>query len=133
MNKIELIQKTKELNFQTGEYAVFGSALLCIWGIRDSKDIDIIVNKNLWERCLTSGEWTSGKALSGADKLEKENIEIFREWNPGKFDPNELIKSANIIEDVPFVDVKYLLEWKKLMGREKDISDIELIEGYLNK
>ena len=35
-----------------------------------------------------------------------------------------------MIEGLPFVQLKYIIEWKKLFGREKDKKDLQLIEQY---
>ena len=77
-----------------------------------------------------------GGALEGGMPLWKHNaniignIEIFNNWLPFK-DINVLIDSADIIEGFRFVKLEYVLEWKKFLGREKDLIDIKLIENYL--
>jgi len=41
-----------------------------------------------------------------------------------------LIDNAEIIKNFPFVQLKYVVEWKMKSGREKDIKDVKLIEEY---
>jgi hypothetical protein len=43
-----------------------------------------------------------------------------------------MIGSAEKIENFPFVQLKYVIEWKTQFGREKDKRDIELIQKYNN-
>ncbi len=133
MEREELLKKVRELNFPIGEYVIFGSAIMCIMGIRKCHDIDIVVSEKLWEKCLDSNNWILGKALSGSDKMTFENIEIFKNWSPGEWNISELINTAEIIDEIPFANHNHLINWKKMMNREKDKIDIELIRKYLNK
>lgn len=36
-------------------------------------------------------------------------------------------------EDIPFVSLEAVIQWKKRMGREKDMRDLALIDEYLKK
>ena len=42
-----------------------------------------------------------------------------------------LIDEADIIDSVKFVRLEPVLRWKMCVGREKDLRDVELIEGHL--
>jgi hypothetical protein len=44
-----------------------------------------------------------------------------------------LVDTADIIEDIRFVKLEHVLNWKRMMGREKDLKDIGLIETYLHQ
>ncbi|MFW5853020.1 MAG: hypothetical protein ACOCU8_00070 [Patescibacteria group bacterium] len=41
-----------------------------------------------------------------------------------------MIDTAETIANFPFVQLKYVVEWKTQLGREKDLKDIELIQKY---
>ncbi|MDP2856193.1 MAG: hypothetical protein Q8N90_03725 [bacterium] len=56
---------------------------------------------------------------------------MWKGWKPGQWDIKQLIREAEIIDGLPFVKLKYVLKWKKLSGREKDLKDIETIERFL--
>lgn len=43
----------------------------------------------------------------------------------------DLLKDARMVDGVPFVNVRRLMEWKKRKGRDKDLVDIKLIQKYL--
>ena len=47
------------------------------------------------------------------------------------WDIKQLIKEAEIIDSLPFVKLKYVIEWKKQNNRKKDLKDIETIEKFL--
>ena len=48
-------------------------------------------------------------------------------------DANKLIDEAEIIDNLPWVHIEHVLEYKKILNREKDIADIKIIEDYLAK
>ena len=60
-------------------------------------------------------------------------IEVFKDWKPWFDDINELIDTADIIDGIRFVKLKYVLEWKSAMGRDKDREDVKIILEYLKE
>lgn len=129
-----LFQELKKLSLLQGEYAVFGSGPMWVRGIRESNDLDVIA-------CGTAWEWAkkNGKVLikenSGLECVQfaDGNIEVYHDWYPGKWDVDELIKTAERVDGIPFVRLEYVVDWKKKMGREKDGKDLILIQEYLSK
>lgn len=69
----------------------------------------------------------------GSEYLYKDELELWKDWKPGKWDIKELISEAEIIDSLPFVRLENLVKWKKLKSREKDLKDVKIIEDYLNK
>ena len=104
---------------------------MCIRGIRDNDDVDIIVKENLWEQL--EKKYPAVKKPGRSAKIRLGPVEIFSDWAPWYDDVTELIDTAEIIEGMPFVKLEYVIEWKKKFGREKDQKDIVLIEEYLKK
>lgn len=130
MNK-ELFEKAKRLNFPIGEYALFGSAPMGIRGLKECHDIDIIVTEDLFEKFKGGPDWQLKLTDDGSEYLENDSVELWKNWGPGKWDIGKLIKEAEFINDLPFVKLNYLIQWRKLNAREKDLKDIEVIENYL--
>ncbi|MCX6719058.1 MAG: hypothetical protein NTZ38_01635, partial [Candidatus Taylorbacteria bacterium] len=93
-------------------------------------DIDIIVKEDLWNEYRDKG-WESKTLPSGNSCLWKDEVELWKDWWPGEWDIERLIDDAEIIEGLPFVRLERVLEWKKLINREKDLRDIEIIERFL--
>lgn len=122
----ELLEEVKTLNLDIKEYAVFGSGPLAVRGLRESNDIDIIVTEKLWENLEKQNDVQDDRIIIG-------NVEIWHNWKPWIEDIEQLIKSAELIKETPHVQLKYIKEWKKKMGREKDLQDIRLIEKFLDK
>lgn len=126
-----LLDKVKGLNFSPGEYAIFGSAPMFVRGIRkEMHDVDIVVTKKLWEKMQSAPGWKLETATSGDPVLRFEELELFGGWAPGEWDVDELIRTADMIDGLPFVTLENVLRWKKAFGREKDLADVRMIEEY---
>ncbi|HNW09239.1 MAG TPA: hypothetical protein PK619_03640 [bacterium] len=127
-----LFKKVRELKLPPGEYVLFGSAPLAVRRLRNCQDIDIIATDDLWNEYKEKG-WETRIAASGSQYLWRDNIELYKEWKPGEWNIKALIVEADIIDELPFVKLERVLEWKKLSKREKDLKDIEMVEEFLKK
>jgi len=125
-NFVKHFSELKELNFSENEFAVFGSGPLAIRGIRESNDVDIIVKEKLWNKLAKKYK------IQNKNCIQIGSLEIYRDWLPWFDDVNKLIDDADIFENVLFVKLKSVLDWKKKFGREKDKKDVLLIEKYLS-
>lgn len=131
---MDIFERVKKFNLPVGEYAVFGSSLLDVWGIRKANDLDIIATPKLYEKLKKEG-WEE-KQAHGFTMLVKDDANISTFQNKptdGSYCPNrlQLIKDAVIINDVPFVRIEEVLACKKDYNRPKDLEDIKAIENYL--
>jgi len=125
------LKELKKLNLPKGKYAIFGSGPIAIRGLRDTHDLDVIVKNDVYKDLCA--KYPSQIKTKPVNCIQIGNLEIGNEWlnDPGQVD--EMIDAAEIINDFPFVRLKYVLKWKKQMGREKDLKDVQLIEEYLQK
>jgi NTP pyrophosphatase (non-canonical NTP hydrolase) len=130
VNRMHHIDELRSLNLPFGEYAIFGSGPMAIRKIRDSHDIDIIVKNDLWE---TLSKKHKDHLHQNPTCLKIGSIEIFKDWRTLTDKIDEMIDSAETIHNYPFVQLKYVIEWKRQFGREKDLKDIELIREYMEK
>lgn len=129
MSNNELFQRVKGLKLPEGKYALFGSAPMCIRGWKDcSHDLDVIVTEDVWNEYLGKKGWEVRKMHHGSEYLWNNDIELWKDWKPGTWSIEKLIQEAEIIEELPFVRLERVVEWKRLNGREKDLKDIEIIE-----
>lgn len=141
--KEPISDRVKALNFPQGEYVVVGGAMEA-HGIREASDLDIVVTESLFEQLIAEGwpvcecencriEWKNG---STRRMLKKPGVDILSDYswkdlyNP---DTAKLLKNADVIDGVPYVQLTELLKWKKVAGREKDLRDVALLEAFLNK
>ncbi len=98
--------------------------------MRDARDLDIIVTKPVFGKLqkrpeikTTEFEGVFGKTA----KLQFGEIEIFKDWAPGRWNIDELIKNAQEISGQFFVQKEEVIKWKTLKGREKDKEDLRLL------
>lgn len=120
-------KELERLNLPTYKFAVFGSGPMAVRGLRKLNDIDVIAKSDLWEElALKHGIDNKEKGL-----IKIGEIEIFKSWTKLDVFVDELIDIADLFNGIRFVKLKYVLEWKRNMGRPKDLEDIKLIEDYL--
>ena len=130
---MNIFEKVKSLNLPIGEYVVFGSGPLGAHGIRESRDIDLLITTKLYEDLKKQG-WEEKEWSDGGYYLFKNDVEADDSWRYGSYSPKPetIIAQARIIEGVPFAPLTEVLKWKKAYGRSKDLADIELIQNYLS-
>ena len=135
MNFTEIADKVKRLNFSAGKYALFGSVPLAAYGIRDAKDIDIIVIPEFYNELKKTENWREEISPRGNKMLIRGDIEIYSEWNFGSYNPSvrKLIDEARSIDGVPVVELEEVRKWKMAFGRRKDQNDVRLIEKARGK
>ncbi len=63
----------------------------------------------------------------------KDDVEMGANWGLGEWDINQLIENADIIEGLLIVILADVVQWKKILGREKGIQYIKLIENCLKQ
>ena len=126
-----LLKDLKKLNLPKNEFAIFGSGPLAIRGIRDSRDLDIIVKPELWNNLAKKYKIEKFKVEPKKQFIKIGEIEIYPDWLPWLKNTENLIDTADFINEVPYVKLKYVIKWKEMFNREKDKKDIELIEKWL--
>jgi hypothetical protein len=132
---MDIFKKLAELNLPLGEYVLVGSGPLAARGIREANDLDIAVTPKLFKQLLGSKRYQeadggNGKLFSEADKVE---IISKLEWDAYPTSVAEAIKTADIINGYPFLNIAETIKFKKALGREKDFRDIELLADYQRK
>lgn len=127
-----LLARVKELKLPAGQYAIFGSGPMGVRGLRECKDIDVLVAENIFDEYKNKSGWTTKKFNEHLDYLENNGIELWSEWGPGEWDEAALIAEAEMIEGLPFVKLETMVEWKKRGGRPKDLADVQTVEEYLS-
>ncbi len=128
----ELLDKVHQLRLPVGDFAIFGSGPLLVRGIIDHVgDIDILCRGDAWSAASSIGE------LVYLDEYDVEIISIDdglitfgRSWGYGDFDVDELIDSAEEKNGLPFVLLQYVVEYKRIANRPKDLAHLELIKEY---
>ena len=132
-----VIQEVNKLNLKDGEYIVVAGGILDALGIRVTKDVDLVVTDEVYERLKNEG-WEEIERNYGEKKktvLVRGVYEIDTFWidGSGKLSLEKLLKESQLVGGVTFVNLGMLLRWKKWANREKDQRDIKLIEQFLEE
>jgi hypothetical protein len=128
-----LISKLLALGLDADDYAIYGSALLLVHGIRAINDLDVVARGRAWAEARELGI-SSIAPLNGAPvaRLYDGMIEVTNGWITNEASVDSLIDEAEVIYGVRFVGWKYVLSYKKKLRRPKDIADIGAIERHLS-
>ena len=133
----QIVKTMQALNLPSDQYAVFGSGLMDVLGLKKANDIDLLVTKKLFDRLEQKPEWKRFIYSDGYPGLKHTvyNLELFYESKMpfcSQADTEKKIGQAIAIDGVKFVQLSDILAWKKAFGREKDLRDVALIEYYLH-
>jgi FlaA1/EpsC-like NDP-sugar epimerase len=128
---MNIFKRLEELSFPLGEYVVIGSGALAARGIREANDLDIVVTDKLLQKLINSREYKE-VIKDGRLFLENNDVDVTTKL-PESYSTSlkEAIKTADIINGYPFLNILETIKFKKVLGREKDYNDIKLINEYL--
>jgi hypothetical protein len=123
----DLFAIVKRLDLPQRDFAIFGSGPLIVRNVIPfTNDLDIICRKKVWETVQAMGQ---PRFLRDYDtkivSMENDAITFGTAWGIGQFDINALIETADIIGGLPFVQLQYVIEYKKIRGLPKDLAHIE--------
>jgi hypothetical protein len=126
---LKRLENVAKLNLPIDQYLIWGSGPLAIRGIREARDIDIIVTGDLWKKLIKKYEPVGLKK----NNINIDDIEIWNDLLSLTNRMDEIITDREIIHGFPFMKLSYTLEWKKGMNIQKHSDDIVLIEDLLQK
>ena len=107
---------------------MFGSGPLIVRGVIEAtNDLDIICRGAAWERVQEIGEISSFDDANECVNLLDGRITFGVTWKYGEFDLDELIDTAEIIDDLPFVTLKHVTAYKEAADRPKDREHLALL------
>lgn len=128
----DLFGLLRSLELPIGDYAIFGSGPLIIRGIIEAtNDLDVLGRNEAWQRARGLGKLVvlpedGAEIVSCFDGA----VTIGTSWLYGEFDIDELIDTAEIIDGLPFVRLEYVVMYKKIAARPKDLRHLEQLEAY---
>jgi len=124
MNFKEAIE---QLHFPQDSFMVVGSGILNALHIRTSNDIDLIISEELFYILKDRG-WQIAKREDGTLKITYKQFECMTDWYGKTL--KAMLKDAFFIDDIPYMSLDDVYEWKRRLGRPKDITDLQLIKKY---
>ena len=134
INENPLIRELDSLNLPAVDFALFGSAPLLAWGVRDRiNDLDLIARGGAWNKAKRLGHLSPAPSGNGCVvHLAGGLIEIFDRWVDSSWDTNKLIDSADVFSGFKFVKIEMVYRWKNSSNRSKDQHDAAAMRRLLD-
>ena len=123
-----LFQYVRDLRLPADDYAIFGSGPMIIRGwISGANDLDIISRGEAWKIACNRGvvSYDERHDVSLASHCNG-RVTFGTEWAIGKFDVDDLIDAAEIIDGLPFVQLRHVIAYKEIRASAKDLVHLEL-------
>ena len=135
---LDFRKELSKLSLDETNCIVINSGILNALGIRESHDIDISVNEEVFEILKSNKNLNLITNEFGRPMLVNDTVDISLGWVQNSnlsFIYEDLLKDncTIVIDGVRYLNLETLLEGKKLWGREKDKEDVKLIEEYLKR
>ena len=144
-----IIHPVKRLEVPQDQLVVVGGAALELFGIKQTKDIDVVVSASWITKLLADKHKYFGFDEQGRVKEDKGALlahaaDVYSVATYGPLSvmtaPNDALYQATFeelrdeaveIEGLLVSPPERILAWKQAVGREKDAADIQLIEQYM--
>lgn len=133
---MDILSEIKKLNFDSSEYVIIGGASMALRGLKETKDIDILISQSLLEKLKRESAWRHHPRIIPTDEAGLVNddgtIELYPTIGSDIDLSFDLVKhNQEIVDGIPCISLNDLLLIKQTYKREKDFNDIKLIEAYL--
>lgn len=126
-----LIRELLAMHLDSDDFVIFGSAPLLAHGLRARvRDLDVVARGKVMRWAREAGAPGVG-TYSGDPVWQLGRIQFSEGWITSRWDTDELIDNAEVIEGLRFARLGDVLRYKKELHRPKDLIDILAIEGYL--
>lgn len=130
-------EELKKIPLDDSNSVVIGSGILNALGIRESRDIDVVVESEKFYQLLEEETLSGFVNETGSFLLTNGVVEISDGWHIEKLGIDlsfeKLKPQSTVIDGVRYANIELVLEIKRLWAREKDIKDVSLIENFLEK
>ena len=121
--KEDIIKILKDIDLPLSEYWITSGEALVIHGVKEgTNDIDLGCTTNLIEHFLRKG--CNYKVTEDNSRIMEitDTIELLKNW---------FVDEIEFIDGLPIGSLEIIKTQKTELGREKDITDIRIIDEYL--
>lgn len=122
-----LIATLRSFNLGPDDYVIFGSTPLFASGVCETlNDLDIVARGSAWRFAAKHGE--PGTAEITGDSVRNflsERIQFSQRWISARWDTDQLISSAVIIDGIPCANLGDVIAYKRELDRPHDRAAIE--------
>lgn len=122
-----LFEYLRRLNLPAGDFAIFGSGPLIVrqW-ISGTNDLDVVCRGDAWHKVCETGTVCHDERYDVSLAAHCNGRVTFgTRWAIGDFDIDELIGTAEIIDDLPFAQLRFVVAYKELRASTKDLLHLE--------
>ncbi len=132
---MDIFSELKKLNFPQEKYLVIGGAALAGRNLKQTRDLDILVEKDFLENLRKDHNWKYHPRIIPTEEAglvnEEGTVELYPTVGGVDLKFEEMKAREEIIQGIPFANLRDIFLIKQSYRREKDLKDIELIERYL--
>jgi len=102
-------------------------------GIREANDIDMFVTTDVLQTLKQRG-WLRVYKGPGDEPYTYDVYEAHNTWSFSPYSPSlkHLLKTADVIDGIPFASLKEVRKWKFESGGAKNLHDVQLIDKYID-
>jgi hypothetical protein len=129
LKDVNHINDLRRLGLPLNKVLIVGSGTMALFGLKKNDDLDLWVTRDIMNRIKKDSRFMKS---SNPDIYETKNgiIEAFEKFVCVKERVEDYLKRAVIIYGFHFMSLNDLLNWKKCMGRPKDLQHIKMIKNY---
>ena len=136
LKNVRFLNELFELGIPKDLTFLAGSAVLTLYGVRPNSDLDVTIPKVIFETMKERPHVKFSFTANGEEMLSYKNVDLhWKNWPFENIDPNQNIlyelDNALVYGGYSFFTLERLKEWKTIVGRDKDLKDIETINELL--
>ena len=130
LNKEQVIKVVKSLNLPKDKYVITSGSAMVIHGLRkETNDVDITVNKELFEYYENKGYYVKYHKINENRSCVLIDLTEVIQLIKVEEIPKEYVV---YIDGIPTQTIEHLLEFKIGLNRDKDQKDISVLKKHLN-
>lgn len=126
LGREDVLSIARRIEFMGPECWLTSGAALVLFGVREStRDVDLVCTKELADRLEAEGYPFRRDGLDNTRIFSvNEHVEVLEEWETEEVVEIEGLRSASLLS---------IRKQKEALGREKDLRDIALIDGFIRE
>ena len=126
---VSTIDKIKALKLARKQYVVIGGAVLEMYGIRQTNDVDIVVSKSVYNR-LSKHHWKEFVLDDGKKILSRSGYKIMQSWMGKNLE--DFQRNSIVVNGIPVMGLEDIISCKLSHGRKKDLQDVKRIKEFMS-
>lgn len=117
---------------------VTGSGILDRLGIRQARDLDVVVAPDEFDRIVSDFQCDFETFERGRLLMRPHDVEVWDRWTDRTASEvryyEELLPDTVVSDDgVRYISLGFIRDWKLAKARDKDLHDVALINKYLEE